>query len=83
MGEGEKLIAQPAIQDLTEEKSTTLNTCIICLMPCTKIDQDKHYCCLDVPAEHIDKPIRQWMCQICALRISAITTMNKRNDIDG
>lgn len=26
------------------------------------------YCCLDVPAEYITKPVREWVCDRCIMR---------------
>lgn len=28
------------------------------------------YCCFDVPAKHITKPLRDWVCNMCILRRS-------------
>ena len=47
--------------------------CLVCDSICNKIEKDrtnKDYCCLCLPAKHIDKPLKEWICKQCSDKMS-------------
>jgi len=56
----------PQAQD--REPLPKVKVCRICGEECHNLSKQKLFCCLDLPAQAITKPLREWLCLLCAER---------------